>query len=261
MPRPHWLAYLATPDTDATAARATELGGKVLSEAMDIPTVGRFAILQDPQGAVFAAFTPSGPAPGHDGPAQPGEFSWHELITTDYAAAFDFYSDLFGWQKGEAMDMGPAGIYQMYGRTEMPLGGMFNKTEEMPGPPAWLFYIRVADVHAAAKRVAELGGQVLNGPMEVPGGDWIIQCPGPPGGRLRPAPQGGALTCIGRASSSLSDAGDGFVPTVGGGVAKLAAELPMEALEFRPCRSPTRGVPSHFTRRRHARDRPKELAS
>ncbi|MCH9646618.1 MAG: VOC family protein [Deltaproteobacteria bacterium] len=182
---PHWLAYIATPDADATAARAQELGGEVLSEPMDIPTVGRFAILADPQGAVFAAFTPATAAPGHDGSPLLGEFSWHELITTDHAAAFGFYTELFDWQKGEAMDMGPAGTYQMYGQInglpECPLGGMFNKTAEMPGPPAWLFYIRVENVQNSAKRVEELGGKVLVGPMEVPGGDWVVHCMDPQG--------------------------------------------------------------------------------
>ena len=48
-----WLTYLAVEDTDATVAKATELGGKALMEPMDIPA-GRFAVLQDPQGATFA---------------------------------------------------------------------------------------------------------------------------------------------------------------------------------------------------------------
>jgi hypothetical protein len=176
----HWLAYVAVPDVEKTVARATQLGGQVLKEPTAIPTVGKFAVLADPQSAVFAVFTAEGDVPGHDGPPAQGEFSWHELATTNYEAAFEFYSDLFGWQKAEAMDMGDAGTYQMYGRGEFPLGGMFNKPAELPFS-AWLHYIRVADVNQAAEHVQRLGGQVLNGPMEVPGGDTIAQCVDPQG--------------------------------------------------------------------------------
>jgi predicted enzyme related to lactoylglutathione lyase len=109
------------------------------------------------------------------------EFSWHELATTDHSAAFEFYQALFGWNKTESMDMGPMGIYQMYGRGEMTLGGMFNKSEDMPGPSAWLLYIEVEDVDHTARKVQELGGKILNGPMEVPGGGRIAQCMDPQG--------------------------------------------------------------------------------
>ena len=150
---------------------------------MDIPTVGRFAVIQDPQSAVLALYTPADDASGHDGQPAIGEFSWHELSTSDYAAAFDFYSALFGWVKTETMDMGPGGIYQMYGCVPgQALGGMFNKPADQPGPPAsWLYYVTVLDVHAKVEQVKQLGGQVLNGPMDVPGGDIVAQCMDPQG--------------------------------------------------------------------------------
>ena len=177
---PHWLTYVGTPAIDATVEQATRLGAKTIVPTTDIPTVGRFAILADPQGAVFAAFTPA-TSPAQDERAGLGDFSWHELMTTDHASAFQFYSTLFGWQKTEAMDMGPMGIYQMYGHHGRTLGGMFNKPATMPAPPHWLAYIRVENVHRAAETAKSLGGQVLNGPMEVPGGDWIVQCLDPQG--------------------------------------------------------------------------------
>ena len=176
---PHWLAYVSTPDLNATVEKATGLGAKVMVE-MEIPSVGSFAVISDPQGAVFAAFQPSGDTPGHDGPAAIGEFSWHELAADDWEAAWSFYSELFGWTQTDRMDMGEGGMYQMYGRGAHPLGGMFNRPPEMPWC-AWLFYITVADVNAAAEKVKELGGQVLNGPMEVPGGDLVAQCLDPEG--------------------------------------------------------------------------------
>jgi hypothetical protein len=173
---PHWLAYVSVPDTDATVARAGELGAKIMVPPTDIPTVGRFAVIADPQGATIAPFTP---APGSmgppEGPPAVGDFSWHELATSDYEAAFAFYSELFGWEKVSQFDMGPdLGIYQLYGRGGAPLGGMYTKNAHMPGPPAWLHYARVADVNAVVEPVRQHGGQILNGPMEVPGGDWIL---------------------------------------------------------------------------------------
>ncbi len=50
---PHWLVYFAVADTDAMVAKASELGGRVCAPPMDIPGTGRFAIIQDPQGAAF----------------------------------------------------------------------------------------------------------------------------------------------------------------------------------------------------------------
>ena len=181
--QPHWLAYVAVPSVDDTLQQAEGLGATRLTGPMDIPTVGRIAVLQDPQGAVFAVYTPSGEAPGHDGAPAVGEFSWYELTTSDHAAAFEFYTALFGWVKTEAMDMGPGGTYQMYGRLAgQSIGGMSNKPADQPGPPAyWLLYVRVDDVHAKIEQVKQLGGQVLNGPMEVPGGDVVAQCMDPQG--------------------------------------------------------------------------------
>ena len=176
---PHWIAHISTPDLPATAAKAEKLGGQVLNQ-MKVPTVGEFAIIKDPQGAVFSAFQSEGDAPGHDGPAKMGEFSWHELATDDWEAAWSFYSQLFGWVATDTADMGEIGMYHMFGRGAHPLGGMFNRPPEMP-VSAWLFYAKVPDAKAAVEAVQKNGGQVINGPMEVPGGDWIVQCLDPQG--------------------------------------------------------------------------------
>jgi predicted enzyme related to lactoylglutathione lyase len=55
----HWHVYFATADADATAAKATELGGSVLVAPFDTP-VGRIAVLRDPQGATFSVLQPAG---------------------------------------------------------------------------------------------------------------------------------------------------------------------------------------------------------
>jgi uncharacterized protein len=177
---PSWLMYVGTPDVDAAAREAASLGGKVLKAPADIPTVGRFAVLQDPQGAVFAAFTPKG-ATTPDAPAAVGQFSWHELATTDAAGAVTFYKNLFGWDKTSEFPMGPGSVYHLISIEGRQQAGMFDKPKEMPGPPAWLSYIRVPDAKKSAEAIKKAGGTVINGPMEVPGGDWITQALDPQG--------------------------------------------------------------------------------
>ena len=155
-------------------------GGKVYREPADIPSVGRFSVVADPQGAMFMLFSPQGEAQPKVPPMTEGHVGWRELYTTDWKSAFDFYSGKFGWQKGEAMDMGPMGVYQLFTVDGEQTGGMMNKPAEIPHA-MWLYYFNVGDIDAAAGRVRDGGGQVLNGPMEVPGGSWIVQCTDPQG--------------------------------------------------------------------------------
>jgi uncharacterized protein len=173
---PNWLTYIGTTDVDETARLAGSLGAKVLKAPEDIPGAGRFAVLMDPQGATFGIYK-SNQAPGADAVPAVGDFSWHELATTDAKAAFSFYQRLFGWEETSAMDMGAMGVYQMFGQSKQgrTLGGLFNKPSQMPGPPAWLAYIKVPDARKSAEAIKKAGAKVINGPMEVPGGDWIAQ--------------------------------------------------------------------------------------
>src|SRR5689334_3453634 len=177
---PHWLTYIETQDVDETVALATKLGAKVYVPPTDIPSVGRFAVLADPQGATFALFTPEGDPMSHDS-EQIGEFSWHELMTTNQRDAFEFYEQLLGWKKTSAMDMGEHGVYQMFGRDDATLGGIYDTQRGRGAPPNWLPYIRVDDADAAAERVRQSGGSIKNGPMDVPGGDRIAVCADPQG--------------------------------------------------------------------------------
>lgn len=179
---PHWMAYVSVDDIEKTVSQVKETGGSVLHEATDVPGAGSFAVLADPQGAAFAIYkSASEQSESSSEETQIGKFSWNELATSDYKNAITFYSELFGWEPQDAMDMGPGGIYQIYGQGGAPLGGMFNKPAEMSGPPMWLYYVSVKDVNESVVQVTELGGQVLNGPMEVPGGDLIAQCVDPQG--------------------------------------------------------------------------------
>ncbi len=177
---PRWMAHVQVEDVDATAARAKKLGGKVWKEPTDIPTVGRFAVIADPQGAVLGIFKPNTAMPLHDS-SQDGEFCWNELLTTDSAAAFRFYSDLFGWKTLEEMDMGPTGTYRVFGVGDQRLGGMMAVPKGTKSPPMWIFYASTSDLDAAIGRATRKGAKVMNGPMDVPGGGRIAQLTDPEG--------------------------------------------------------------------------------
>jgi predicted enzyme related to lactoylglutathione lyase len=178
---PHWGIYIGVLNLDEAVSKIERLGGSALSPVIDVPEVGRMRTMKDPQGAAFSVYEPSSAPQRPEQAPEVGDLSWMELYTTDVDAALKFYTDLFGWHPTEATDMGAMGKYQMFGRA-FPLGGMMKKPKEMEqAPPHWGLYFRVPDVHAAADRVKANGGKVLNGPMEVPGGDWIINCQDPQG--------------------------------------------------------------------------------
>ncbi len=176
---PHWTAYIEVPDVDAAAVKVKTLGGHVFVEPMDIPETGRFAVVADPQGAVFSLFHAATTDALRDR-KQHGEFNWSELATSDDAAAFAFYAELFGWQKLGAMEMGPMGTYTLFGLGGEQLGGIFKRPPQMPRS-AWLYYIMVSDLDAAMTRATSTGGTLVNGPMPVPGGARVVQFIDPQG--------------------------------------------------------------------------------
>jgi predicted enzyme related to lactoylglutathione lyase len=177
-----WAMYVAVPKLEDAVAQINSLGGSELSGIIEVPTVGRMQMLKDPQGAAFYIIQPEPREPAPDVEPAVGEASWLELMTTDAPAAMRFYQQLFGWQPSEAMDMGEMGTYQMFNRGDRMIGGMMNKPPAMAEvPPNWAIYFRVPEINAATERIKAAGGTVLNGPMEVPGGDWIVNAMDPQG--------------------------------------------------------------------------------
>ncbi len=174
--RPVWLGYIGVDDVDQTVARISTAGGEVQMPPTDIPDVGRFAMVTDPQGTPFyvmkgfsdeasLAFASDKPRLGH--------CAWNELVTTDPEAAKSFYFKEFGWTKDGEMDMGPMGQYEFI-RHNGVIGAIMPKPEEMP-VPMWHYYFRCADIDTAFNTITDNGGQVLHGPDEIPGGEFIIQ--------------------------------------------------------------------------------------
>jgi predicted enzyme related to lactoylglutathione lyase len=179
---PHWLGYVATAEINATVAKITTLGGQIHVPPKEIPKVGMFAVFADPQGATLALFQPGDKGdPPNVSAKGVGRFSWHELMTSDLDGAFRFYESAFGWKKTEALDMGEVGLYQMYGTDTRTLGGMMKSPADTKAPPSWLYYTTVRDLDGAVTQVIARGGSVVAGPMDVPGGERIVQCLDPQG--------------------------------------------------------------------------------
>jgi predicted enzyme related to lactoylglutathione lyase len=179
---PFWAMYVGVPNLEDAAADIARLGGRAHTEVITVPNIGRMQLMMDPQGAVFYIYEPASRPTHPEGPPSIGEASWHELMTTDAPAALQFYTEVFGWQPSEALDMGPLGKYHMFNRPHGMIGGIMNKPPEMANvPPNWQIYFRVPDIQAAAARITANGGKVLNGPMEVPGGSWIVNGMDPQG--------------------------------------------------------------------------------
>lgn len=182
--QPSWSGYIGVDDVDAMSARVLQAGGKIHRPGTDIPDVGRFAVVADPQGAPFVLFAPTpGDLPTRPAPGTTGTIGWHELAAMEWQGAFEFYASLFGWTRGRAIDMGEFGIYQLFEIGGVAVGGVMTKAPDQPAP-GWLYYIQVDAAGAAAQRVRELGGSVTSGPHQVPGGSWVVQGVDPQGARF-----------------------------------------------------------------------------
>ena len=177
---PAWMAYIHAADVDAKTDSIKKAGGKVHRPPDDIPGVGRFSVVADPQGATFMLLAPQSPDQPLAPSGTPGHIGWRELYTDDWQEALDFYSSQFGWTKDQSMDMGEMGVYQLFAIDGEQAGGIMNRPPNVP-VSSWGFYFNVSGIDAAAERVTKNGGQVQFGPMEVPGGGWIVNCTDPQG--------------------------------------------------------------------------------
>jgi predicted enzyme related to lactoylglutathione lyase len=178
--RPGWLGYVGVDDVDRAAACGEELGGSVRVAPKEIANISRFATLVDPQMATIGLFkwlTQHGQSA--TGMNKLGGVGWHELVAADWESAWRFYAALFGWQKEET-DTGALGTYQLFSAAGETIGGMFNKPAEVT-VPFWLYYFNIADIDEAMQRVKAARGQLLDAPIEIPGGRWILQCTDPQG--------------------------------------------------------------------------------
>ncbi len=179
--RPGWLGYISVDDVDQTLSHLKQEGGNAYMGAQEVPGIIRFAMVADPQGAPFyvaKGLRTDPPAPLPIG--TPGTVGWNELMAADWPSVFAFYEKLFGWTKDQPNDMGPMGIYQLFAAGGPAIGGMMNKPATLP-VSFWGYYFNVPAIDAGTARITAGGGKILNGPMQVPGGQWVVQAMDPQG--------------------------------------------------------------------------------
>lgn len=176
---PHWGVYFKTEDADATAAKVTELGGKINQPPMDVFDHGRLAAFMDPEGAPFAVWQPK----KHQGATAVGDNNmvcWSELATRDVEKASSFYSSLFGWSTKDSTGQPTRYVEFTPAGQQMSTGGMLQMNEQWGDmPPHWGIYFRVEDCDAAAAKIKELGGKICHGPFDAPNVGRIAVCADP----------------------------------------------------------------------------------
>jgi uncharacterized protein len=161
------MLYIETADVDQAAAKAAQLGAKILAPPFDVMDVGRMSVVQDPTGAVFTAWT----AKSHSGigiTGVPGTLCWADLNTPDPAKAKAFYSALLGWKiaAGEHDTSG----YEHIQNGEAMIGGIPPVRPQSGQIPAhWLIYFLAADVDATTAKAKEMGAKVHLEPMSMEG--------------------------------------------------------------------------------------------
>ena len=168
-----WTTYLATDDTDATAAKVKGAGGQVLAGPMDVMEEGRMAVAMDPAGAVFGLWQ-AGNTTGVGLANEPGSLSWNEQMSRDFDGSKAFYQAVFGY---DYQDMSADGFkYATLMVDGHIVGGIGEYPEGTPAevPAAWAAYFAVAGTDAAVAQVAELGGSIVQPPRDTPFGRIAI---------------------------------------------------------------------------------------
>jgi uncharacterized protein len=182
--RTGWLGYIGVDDVDSAIADIEAAGGTVQMPAMELPGVGRIAMVADPQGVSIYVMRGASDQASHSfDPTKSGHCHWNELSTSDQDGALAFYTGRFGWEKGDVM---PMGDYQFVHHGDGMIGAIMTSP---PGRPSgWNFAFGVPDIDEAAAKIPAGGGTIHHGPIEVPGGDYVV---------MASDPQGGAFMAVG----------------------------------------------------------------
>lgn len=184
--KPMWFGYLHTPDVDETVAAITDDGGGVMMAPWNQPGVGRLAMVTGPEGAPIYLMDPIPPEGQPDAVSdvfsvdQSQHVRWNELWSSDPDASVAFYRRHFGWGQDGDMDMGEMGKYRFFQVGEVGVGAVMPTTPDMP-QSMWNYYFGVDDIDRAAAAVTAGGGQIVNGPMQIPGGEYALNAIDPQG--------------------------------------------------------------------------------
>ena len=161
---PHWMSYVSVADVDAASEAATANGGTVAVGPMDIPSVGRFAVIGDPDGAYVSLFRSAMGDPTEvEMPPKPGTFCWETLSANDVVRSGKFYQSVVGWSFGPS-PMGPD--VPVFKAGETPVADV-QKAQNMP--PNWATYVVVPSLAEAHAIITKGGGAILVERIPVPG--------------------------------------------------------------------------------------------
>ncbi len=173
---PHWLAYVAVDDVQATVDRVKSHGGKVYMPATTMENVGTFAVVADPTGATFSPWKSARPSEDAEPTGRPAPFTfcWDELLTSNVETAAKFYEGVFGWG-AERVEM-PGMTYTLLKRRgvkdemgeDKNAGGMMQSPPDAKHPPFWLPYVGVTNADATIEKAKRLGATVVAGPHDIP---------------------------------------------------------------------------------------------
>lgn len=175
----HWLGQASVNDVAAGVLQMIGAGGEPLGPVRVDEGGGKVAVVRDPLGAVVGLCDDlAGPAP-----PPPGEVIWHQLNTTDRAAVWPTYAEIFGWHALATLDLGEHGAYHTFTWSAggEPVGGVVDSARTPGVHTHWLFFFGVDDIHAAGRTVTTGGGRVVFGPVDGPGGFAIAVCEDPQG--------------------------------------------------------------------------------
>jgi predicted enzyme related to lactoylglutathione lyase len=195
--RPTWLGYLEVADVDGAVKAIVADGGRLLMPRKDLP-VGAIAMVADPMGTPFYVMAPIPPPGKPDATsdvfavATAQHVRWNELATPDPARAKEFYAKHFRFGFKDSMSMGEMGSYDFIDHAGLRIGAIMQKPPHNPNA-SWLFYFGVQSITAANAAIERGGGKVMNGPHQVPGGDWVV---------IAVDPQGAAFGVVGPQGAS-----------------------------------------------------------
>jgi uncharacterized protein len=187
LPMAMWNTYVWVDSADETATKVKDAGGQIVTNAFDVMDAGRMAMFTDPEGAAFCVWQ----AKEHKGARivnEEGALNFNILNTRDAARAKPFYAAVFGWETlsmsggefwtlpayGDYLEQLTPGIHKM--TADMGAAGFENVVAAIQPPavgaadvPAhWGVQFSTDDAEQAAAKAAELGGEVLMQPTDVP---------------------------------------------------------------------------------------------
>jgi uncharacterized protein len=170
---PAWSTYVSVDDAEAIGRAVQENGGTMIAEPMKVATYGRLALFTDPEGAFFGIWEPADFA-GAELVNERAALTWNELETRDPEGAKRFYGAVFGWEF-EAEQMGEM-TYNVVTVDGARVAGMADIAGRVPDeiPAHWMTYFGSVDTDEAVRKIKELGGQVMFGPVDIPAGRFAM---------------------------------------------------------------------------------------